>query len=94
MGLQRVFGHMAGEAEVEGRLVVFRSNFGEVGTYPVPICIVPPSSSLEWVQQKVEDMQTGLGISCVGFEDPFKALLTAIEASHHLQNASLKGTKN
>lgn len=37
-------GHMAGEAKVEDRLVVFGSNLGEE---VVLMCTVPPSSSSE-----------------------------------------------
>lgn len=87
---------------MEGMLIVFRSNMGGEGTlgqeaetdlvsiYTIP----PPSSSSKCVLQKVEEMQSYLGIFCVGYEDNFKALLTEIKAGHHLQDMGSKEIEN
>ena len=54
--------------------------------YPSPISMITPLPH-NWVLNKVIEMQSVVGISCVGYEDQFKALLTAIEASHYQHGA-------
>ncbi|KAF5443230.1 hypothetical protein F2P56_035805 [Juglans regia] len=60
---------------------------GEEGVILTPLCTLPPSStygscSSNWVFKKVEEIQDVIGISFGGYEEQFKALLIAIEASH------------
>lgn len=81
-------GKEKGEVEGEGTLMLFGSNKnpteGEelIGDDLMPICTIPPLSS-NWVMQKVEEIHKCVGISCEGYEDQFKALLTANEAGHY-----------
>lgn len=47
---------------------------------PKPLCTLSPlltmgSSLLDWVTQKLKDLQDCLEISCVGYGEQFKALL-------------------
>lgn len=47
-----------------------------------PLSCCSPSAS-SWVLQMVKVIQHVIGLSCVGFEGQFMALLTTIEASHN-----------
>ncbi|XP_042970967.1 uncharacterized protein LOC122303308 isoform X3 [Carya illinoinensis] len=74
------------EVEGEGNLVLFEpcdsATEGEedIEADPTPISMVTPSLSDDWLLKKIEDLQSCLGISCVGYEEQFKALIIAIEA--------------
>ncbi|KAF5480112.1 hypothetical protein F2P56_000881 [Juglans regia] len=78
-----------GEINGEGTLMLFEpckySTEGEeaVGEDPTPLSMFPPSISSEWVLKKVEELQSCMGILCVGYEEQFKALIIAIEAGQH-----------
>ncbi|KAF5449121.1 hypothetical protein F2P56_029600 [Juglans regia] len=69
-------------------LALFSSDsIGEEGASLTPLCTLPPSSKYgscpsNWVFKKVEEIQAVIGISFGGYEEQFKALLIALEASH------------
>ncbi|XP_041007460.1 uncharacterized protein LOC121252060 [Juglans microcarpa x Juglans regia] len=89
LGYEGVSEELAHGDEGEGMLTLFDpckySSEGEeaVGEDPTPLSMVPPSISSDWVLKKVEELQSCMGISCVRYEEQFKALIIAIEADQH-----------
>lgn len=61
--------------QLEFRSIIFEK---EVAS-PIPLCCLPPLSStrtaLDWVLNKVKELQDCVKISCVGLKEQFKALL-------------------
>jgi len=61
-----------------------------------PLCCILleidwPNSSSDWMMRKVDEIKDCVGISCVGFEEQFRALLIAIEVGQpSLARSALK----
>lgn len=63
----------------------------EMGS-PTPLCVFPSNpapNSTDWVLKEVAELQECVGISCVGFEEQFNALLVAIKAGHSTATKSV-----
>lgn len=59
------------------------------GAIPFTYLLPRQPSSLDWVLDKVKEIQDFVELSCEGFEDQFIVLLTIIEVSHTQSTKSI-----